>query len=282
MPKLALITGCSSGIGLASAGDLARAGFRVVATMRNLGKRAAIDEIAERDGAEIEVRELDVASEDSIRQAVAGVTADHGAIDVLVNNAGFGMLGSVEQLSSDAVRRVMETNFFGVWNLTSAVFPGMRERRSGHIITVTSVGGMMGQPFNDSYCAAKFAVEGMMECLAPVGRALGVMVSVVEPGPVHTEFVNSTRDKSADVLTSNIEGYAPLIAAYAKSIGGVFEEHGQAAEEIAKVITQIAQTERPHLRYATSDYARAFIGQKYTDPTGDNVVDLFADRLTES
>lgn len=282
MTRVALITGCSSGIGLSTAIELARDGLTVVATLRNLDKRTGLEARAQQAGVDIAVRQLDVTDEASITSCVAGVVEEFGAIDVLVNNAGFGMLGSVEQLSSETVRHVMETNFFGVWNLTAAVLPGMRERGAGHIITVSSVGGLIGQPFNDSYCAAKFAVEGMMECLAPVAGALGVKVSIVEPGPVHTEFVASTRAASVPVLTTHIEGYAPLIAAYAKSIGNVFEEHGQSGDDIAKVIVEIANTETPHLRYATSDYAKAFVGQKYVDPTGDSIVEVFAARLKSS
>jgi NAD(P)-dependent dehydrogenase (short-subunit alcohol dehydrogenase family) len=282
MARVALITGCSSGIGLCTAIDLARAGYNVIATLRNLDKREVLEQRAEQAGVKLEIRALDVADEDSIRDCVEGVQTDHGVIDLLVNNAGFGMLGSVEQLSSDTVRHVMETNFFGVWNTTAAVLPKMREQRSGHIITITSVGGLLGQPFNDSYCAAKFAVEGMMESLAPVAGALGVRISIVEPGPVHTEFVASTRAASVPVLTSNIEGYGELVARYAESIGGVFEEHGQSSEEVAKLITQIADTKTPHLRYVTSDYTRARVEQKYVDPTGDSIVKPFAEMLTGS
>lgn len=279
MSETALISGCSSGIGLCSAIDLAKAGYTVIATLRDLDKRRAIEERAHEEGVRIEVRHLDVASEESIKVCVERIEREFDGIDVLVNNAGFGMLGSVEQLSSEAIRNVMETNFFGVWNMTSAVFPRMRERGRGHIITITSVGGLIGQPFNDSYCAAKFAVEGMMESLAPVGRALGVQIVVVEPGPVHTEFVTSARSNSVPALSSNIEGYGPLIANYSASIGGVFEEHGQKPEEIATLITEIAKTEKPHLRYATSDYAKEFVGQKYVDISGDGLVDIFAARL---
>lgn len=279
MARTALITGCSSGIGLSTAIAMARDGLEVVATLRNLDKRRELETRAKDAGVDLVIRPLDVTDESSIDRCTQGVIDEFGAIDVLVNNAGFGMLGSVEQLSSESVRHVMETNFFGVWNLTRAVMPGMRERRSGHIITVTSVGGLIAQPFNDSYCAAKFAVEGMMESLAPVAGALGIKVSIVEPGPVHTEFVSSTRAASAPVLTSDIEGYAPLIAAYSQSIGNVFEEHGQSGDDVAEVICEIARSDSPHLRYPTSDYARAFVAQKYTDPTGDSIVKVFSERL---
>ena len=279
MTSIALVTGCSSGIGLCSAIDLARSGYTVVATMRNLEKRGALEERAKSEGVDIQIRQLDVTDENSIKDCVGGVLSEFGSIDLLVNNAGAGMLGSLEQLSTETLRAVMETNFFGVWNTTKAVFPSMRERKKGHIITVTSVGGLIGQPFNDAYCAAKFAVEGMMESLAPVARALGVQVACVEPGPVHTEFIASTREASAPVLVSHIDGYEELIGNYSNAIGGVFEEHGQTGDEIAKVITNIAQSEQTHLRNSTSDYSKAFVGMKYSEATGDGIVDLFHARV---
>jgi len=281
VPRLALVTGCSSGIGLATAVSLAGAGWRVVATLRDLSKRAALDARAQQAGVELEVRELDVAEPASISRCIAGVLAEHDAIDLLVNNAGFGQLGSVEQVSPAALERTFATNFFGVWNLTRAVLPGMRERKSGRIVTVTSIGGLIGQPFNDAYCAAKFAVEGMMESLAPVARELGVHVSLVEPGPVHTEFVASTRAKSADVLASGVPGYAKLVANYAASTQSVFAEHGQSGDDVAKLVVAIASEPRPHLRYATSEFALGLIRQKYVDPSGDSVLELFGARLRE-
>jgi NAD(P)-dependent dehydrogenase (short-subunit alcohol dehydrogenase family) len=166
--KIALITGTSSGVGLSTAIQLAQSGFTVIATMRNTTKADALQARAQEADVQIEVRQLDVQQETSVATCVQEVIKNHGRIDVLVNNAGMGYLGSLEQTSTESLRQIMETNFFGVWRVTQAVFPLMRTARSGRILTVTSLGGLIGQPFNDAYCAAKFAVEGFMESLAPL------------------------------------------------------------------------------------------------------------------
>jgi len=163
--KTALITGTSSGIGLRTAIHLAQAGFMVIATMRDVTKAAPLRAAAQEAGVTIEVRPLDVQDDASVASCVQGVLADYGHIDLLVNNAGAGYLGTLEQTPFTALQSTMDTNFFGVWRLVQAVFPAMRVVGTGRIITVTSVGGLIGQPFNDAYCAAKFAVEGFMESL---------------------------------------------------------------------------------------------------------------------
>lgn len=279
MSQRILITGTSSGIGLDTAVLLAEKGFDVVATMRNLDKRGALDAAAEKAKVGLEMRRLDVADLASISECIGGVEKDLGPIDGLVNNAGFGCLGSVEQLGNDELQHVMNTNFFGVWNTTRAVLPAMRQRGSGRVVTVTSIGGLIGQPFNDAYCAAKFAVEGMMESLAPVARELGLHVSVVQPGPVHTEFVDRVRALSAELLSNGAPGYEKLIGAYAAATGDTFANHGQSGRDIGEVIHAALTDETPHLRYITSDYAKSIAALKYTDPTGDGVVDLFQGRL---
>ncbi len=192
------------------------------------------------------------------------------------------MLGSLEQLSPEVLTRVMDTNFFGVCHTTRAVLPSMRERGSGRIITVTSVGGLLGQPFNDAYCAAKFAVEGLMESLAPVARQFGIHVSLVEPGPVHSAFVDSARARSGATLSSDVPGYAELLSRYAAAVQGVFAEHGQTPDDVGRLIVEIARSPSPHLRYPTSPYARGLVARKYVDPSGDSIVELFASRLRGS
>jgi len=279
MPKVALVTGCSTGIGLSTAVLLGEAGWTVVATMRDPDKSGPLEERAEGAGVALDVRALDVSDEASILRCVEGVTADHGRIDLLVNNAGFGAVGSVEQLPDEILRDVMETNFFGVWTCTRAVMPGMRERGSGRIVSVTSVGGLVGQPFNEAYCASKFAVEGMMEGLAPLARRFGVHVSLVEPGPVLTPFVDSVRAKAPVTLAGDIPGYAALAAAYLGASRGVFAEHGQSADDVGALIVAVAETEEPHLRYQTSDYVRDLAGLKAADPTGGAVRAWLSARL---
>lgn len=279
MAQRVLITGTSTGIGLDTAVLLAQEGFDVVATMRNLEKRGPLEAAAKQKGVGVEIRPLDVASLDSIASCIEGVQAELGPIDALVNNAGFGRLGSVEQLGPAELQHVMDTNFFGVWNTTRAVLPAMRERGSGRIVTVTSIGGLIGQPFNDAYCAAKFAVEGMMECFAPVARELGLHVSLIEPGPVNTEFVTNVRSLSADLLASGAPGYEKMIAHYSAAVSDMFESQGQTGEAIARVILRALTDEAPHFRYPTSDYATGIAKMKYTDTTGDGIVQVFQSRL---
>lgn len=277
--KVALVTGCSTGVGLHAAVRLAEAGFIVVATMRDTGKRQALLDEAAKAGVAVEVVPLDVCSQGSIDAVVADCIARHGRIDLLVNNAGAGFLGSVEQTGDEDLRRTMETNFFGVWNLTKAVLPHMRAAGSGRIITVTSVGGLLGQPFNEAYCAAKFAVEGMMEGLAPLARQFGVDVCLVEPGPINTEFVASVRSTSLGALAAMAEPYATLAQRYMAASGNVFATYGQTGDDIARIIANLATAERPDFRTITSDFAMATVASKVVDRTGNSVIEAFANRL---
>lgn len=277
--KVALVTGCSTGVGLHTAIRLAEAGYAVVATMRDTRKQQALLDQASQAGVTLEVAPLDVCSQDSIDAGVAGVMARHGRIDLLVNNAGAGFLGSVEQTGDADLRRTMETNFFGVWNLTRAVLPHMRGAGSGRIMSVTSVGGLLGQPFNEAYCAAKFAVEGMMEGLAPLARQFGVQVCLVEPGPINTEFVASVRAASQASLAAMSEPYATLAQRYMGATGDVFATYGQTGDDIARIIAALAVAENPDFRTITSDFAKATVASKVVDPTGNSVVDVFAARL---
>ena len=277
--KVALVTGCSTGVGLHAAVRLAEAGFIVVATMRDTGKRQALLDEAAKAGVAVEVVPLDVCSQGSIDAVVADCIARHGRIDLLVNNAGAGFLGSVEQTGDEDLRRTMETNFFGVWNLTKAVLPHMRAAGSGRIITVTSVGGLLGQPFNEAYCAAKFAVEGMTEGLAPLARQFGVDVCLVEPGPINTEFVASVRSTSLGALAAMAEPYATLAQRYIAASGDVFATYGQTGDDIARIIANLATAERPDFRTITSDFAMATVASKVVDRTGNSVIEAFANRL---
>lgn len=278
--QVALVTGCSTGVGLHAAVRLAEAGWQVVATMRDTGKSGALLDEARKLGIELEVLPLDVTQQASIDQAVAAVLARHGRIDLLVNNAGAGFLGSVEHTGDADLRRTMEVNFFGVWNMTRAVIPHMRERGSGRIISVTSVGGLLGQPFNEAYCAAKFAVEGMMEGFAPLARQMGIKVSLVEPGPINTEFVASVRSSSASSIAGMSEPYAGMIANYMGATGNVFATYGQTGDDIARIIVDLAAQDSPQFRTITSDFAKAMVRPKVVDETGNNVIDLFAARLS--
>jgi NAD(P)-dependent dehydrogenase (short-subunit alcohol dehydrogenase family) len=279
MNDVALITGTSSGIGLASAIAFARAGFRTVATLRDPERAGALRERAAAEGVVLGVRALDVAKPDSVASCVAGVLRELGRIDVLVNNAGAGFVAALEQTSEAELRRVMEVNFFGVWRTTQAVLPAMRAAGRGRIVSVTSVGGLFGQPFNDAYCAAKFAVEGAMEALAPVAARFGVRVALVEPGPVNTEFVASVMRNSPVATATTRDAYSDLIARYRASTASTFATLGQSGDDVARVILEAATAEAPHFRYVTSEFVRGLAAQKFVDPTGDSILAIFGARL---
>jgi NAD(P)-dependent dehydrogenase (short-subunit alcohol dehydrogenase family) len=200
---------------------------------------------------------------------------------VVVSNAGAGYLGTCEDTPLEDAQRVMDLNFFGVWRVTQAALPFLRQAQRGRLIAVSSIGGLIGQPFNDAYCAAKFAVEGFYESLAPVARRLGIHVSIVEPGPVNTEFVASVRKDVAtrDGGQAASAPYAAMLGAYLDGTTAAFAKAGQTPDEVARVIARAATEEAPHLRYVTSELVRGIVSTKYVDPTGDAVVKLSGARL---
>jgi len=277
MSPVALITGTSSGIGLSSAIAAAEHGFTTVATLRDPGRDVALRAAAEGAGVTLDIRQLDVVDQNSITACIDGVVADHGALDVLVNNAGRGFVGTIEQVSMVEMRAVLEVNFFGVVATTKAALPHLRASR-GRVITVTSVGGVVGQPFNEAYCAAKFAVEGFMESLAPVAATVGVHVSVIEPGPVLTEFINNV---GVDVAKMFDEGgdYTPAMKAYISHIMAEFAspDAAQSSDDVAATVLSAMVTDSAAFRYQTSQWAKTFAGFKLSDHDGSAVVGMTSD-----
>ncbi|WP_406404134.1 SDR family oxidoreductase [Streptomyces sp. NBC_00879] len=270
--KVVLITGTSSGIGRATAVATAKAGWRTVATLRDTGRADALRKAAADAGVELDIRQLDVTDEASVAAAIDGVIADHGRLDAVINNAGAGHLGTLENETVADVRRVMEVNFFGVLHVSKAALPHLRAS-GGRLITVTSVGGVIGQPFNEAYCAAKFAVEGYMESLAPVAAKLGVSVSVVEPGAVATEFVNNLGvDPEAAVAAAG--PYTDALRAYVDRTVSQFLSGAQTPAEVADNVMETLEADRPAFRVQTSDWARAFTGTKLADLDGSAVQGL--------
>src|SRR4051812_27208508 len=187
MSKIALITGCSSGFGLLTAIDMAQAGFFVVATMRDLSRRARLDQaiVQANLGSRIEVRRLDITEFDSLPAAIAEIVAAHGRIDVLVNNAGYALGGFAEDIQLEELRAQFDTNFFGQVTLTRAVLPVMRKQRgtrsdapglAGHIIMVSSISGLTSNPVTSSCSASKHALEGWTESLRLETFGLGIKV----------------------------------------------------------------------------------------------------------
>jgi NAD(P)-dependent dehydrogenase (short-subunit alcohol dehydrogenase family) len=273
--KTVLITGTSSGIGAATAVAAALAGWQVVATLRDIERGAGLLAAAQQAGVAefVELRPLDVTDAGSVAHCLDGVIADLGHLDAVVNNAGAGQVGTIELSTMDEFRRVMEVNFFGVVEVTRAALPYLRAAR-GRLITVTSVGGVVGQPFNEAYCAAKFAVEGFMEALAPVAASVGVDVVVVEPGAVASSFVAS-QNLDIPALVEAAGPYAPALQAYVdrtmKSFGNA-QSPQQAAQTIVQALTQL----RPAFRMQTSDWAQDFVGAKLADRDGSAIQAMMA------
>ncbi|QKE82799.1 SDR family oxidoreductase [Arthrobacter sp. NEB 688] len=273
--EVALVTGTSSGMGLATAVGLARAGRTVVATMRDTGRADRLRAAADEAGVELDVRALDVTDAGGARAAVEGVLADHGGVDVLVNNAGRGAVATLEQLTDAQLQEQLDVNYLGVARMTRLVLPSMRAAGRGRVVTVTSVGGAVGQPFADAYCAAKFAVEGLMQSLAPVVAPFGVTVSIVEPGAVASDFTGNVHRADGEgggaAGTGGEDPYAELLAAYLRRTAGAFDD-AQTSASAAEVIVEAATTDAPRFRWQTTEQASAFVGLSLADLDGSRVL----------
>jgi NAD(P)-dependent dehydrogenase (short-subunit alcohol dehydrogenase family) len=264
--KIALVTGSSSGIGLLAAVELALNGHRVVATMRNLESRGRLEEAAQKAGVRdrLDLRRLDITEFDSLPGAVEAIVRDHARIDVLVNNAGFSVAGFAEDMALDELRHQLETNFFGNVAMTKAVLPVMRRQKSGHIITVTSVAGRLGQPMLSAYCASKYALEGWSESLRIETHSLGIRVVLVEPGSYDTDIWtrNVMIAKGALDPASPNKERSQRFAEFVKNSA----KHRRDAREVAKLIVRIARDPNPKLRYLIGTDAKVQVWLKRIVP----------------
>ncbi|WP_165474797.1 SDR family oxidoreductase [Legionella nagasakiensis] len=279
--KIVFITGASSGIGCAAALDFARAGCHVIAGVRQISKGAYLEECARVENLNLTLASIDVTDDQSVHSAIESIISRYKKIDILINNAGAGFLGTMEQTTLEQAQQVMNVNFFSVWRVTQAVFPTMRKNRSGRIITITSIGGLVGQPFNDAYCAAKFAIEGMMESLAPVAQRLGIHISLVEPGPVNSEFVDKTLQKAPELPSELEHDYRACLESYKQASVQSFANFGQTPGEISKQLLVIASANRPDFRYQTSNLSRKVAAIKLADTQGNQVLKFAGSRLPE-
>ena len=272
-----LITGCSTGIGRATAVHLAARGFRVWATAR---RPESIDDLAEHGCRRLRV---DVCDEPSMRDAVEAVEAETGGVDVLVNNAGYGLEGPVEELPLDEMRREFETNLFGPTRLLQLVLPGMRRRRRGTIVNVSSVGGRITTPGNGAYHASKHALEALSDALRFEVRGFGIDVIVVEPGAIATRWVE-TAVRTMQQHRNPESPYAALDRAVAERLRGAHEGLlGLAAgrsEDVARVIERAIRARRPRARYTVPAASRLFVAAHGWLP--DRIWDAFLRRMVPS
>ncbi|NUO97833.1 MAG: SDR family NAD(P)-dependent oxidoreductase [Nonomuraea sp.] len=264
-----LITGTSSGIGLATAVRAARAGLTVVATMRDLGRDGELRAAADRAGVALDVRRLDVTDAASAEACVKGVRETYGGLDALVNNAGVANFDPTMEMSTmEALRANFEVNFFGVVAVSRAAMPLLRAAR-GRLVTVGSVHGVVGQPFNEAYAAAKAAVEGFMESLAPVAAAHGVRVNVVVPGYVPDTQFGIFPDINRGTIRAASGPYAPTFDAYLDWVRGAgWEGAGQSSWEVADVVVRTLTGDDPPFRVPAGPWVTEYVARKLADPDG--------------
>ena len=258
--KIALITGSSSGFGLLTSIELAKAGFRVVATMRDLGRRDGLDQAAAAAGVagQIEVRALDVTDFDDIPGFVEQVVRDYGRLDVLVNNAGFAVAGFAEDIRLEELRRQFDTNFFGVVVMTKAVLPVMRRQGSGHIIQVSSISGLHGAFSISSYSASKHALEGWSESLRMEVNPLGIKVVLVEPGSFQTDIWTRGAVMGKDATKDSSPNFQRSLRMRER----VKEIPKADPIQVARIIAAIALNPNPKLRYLAGRDARIQLAMK--------------------
>lgn len=258
--KIAVITGTSSGIGLLTSVELAKAGLRVIATMRDLGRRSRLDQAVSTTGvgAKIDVRELDVTKFETMLPFVESVLRDYGRIDVLVNNAGFPVAGFAEDIRLEELRQQFETNFFGAVALTKAMLPAMRRQRSGHIIQVSSFVGLQGAVTVSSYSASKHALEGWSESLRLEVNALGIHVVLVEPGAFETDIWT----RSAVMGKEATKPTSPNLQRSLNMRERISKIPKDDPVIVARAITAIAQDPNPRLRYLVGRDAKLQLAMK--------------------
>jgi NAD(P)-dependent dehydrogenase (short-subunit alcohol dehydrogenase family) len=247
-----LITGSSTGIGLATALAFGRAGHTVAAAMRSPARAPELASVAERERLPITVFTMDVDSDDSVHESIAQIGEAMGSIDVLVNNAGIERMGAVEHLPLADFRAVMETNYFGVIRCIQAVLPTMRARRSGCIINIASVAGQIALSPMASYTASKYALEALSECLAQEVKPFGVRVAIVEPGIIDTALARNIGTPNAPSIYPQRHRTAGLFAASLANPAP--------PSLVADKVLEIATGETWQLRYPVGPDAAPFLG----------------------
>ncbi len=254
--KVAIVTGSSSGIGFETSLMLAENGFNVYATMRDLSKSEKIRKMADNKKLPIEVGQLDVTSEQSVENAISAIVELEGQIDVLVNNAGYGLMGPAEELTIDELREQFETNLFGVLRTTKKVLPVMRKNQQGTIINMSSIVGKVGIPTMSGYVSSKFALEGLMESMRYELEPFGIRVVLVEPGVIKTNFLNSS--VFAKKALEETSPYRTLIQKVGEGFSARFE-NGALPIEVAKAILQAATSTKPDIRYSVGNDATSLL-----------------------
>ena len=248
-----LVTGTSKGIGYATALELGRAGHTVYATMRNPDRAPQLGEAVAKEKLPVKITVMDVDSDTSVAEAVAGIRADGRQIDALVNNAGIGEIGAIEEAPMEIFRATMETNFFGALRCIKAVLPKMRERKSGCIINVTSIAGRIATSPEGAYTASKFALEALSEALAQEAKPFNIHVAIVEPGIIDTPMARHVETPVDGTRYRQVKRFAGLFqASFAASVD-------RSPVQVAKKIREIIESGTWQLRHPVGPDAAPFL-----------------------
>ena len=236
-----LVTGSSSGLGRVIAEQALRSGNKVVVTARKPSKELL--QLGVHSSDRCLVLPLDVTKAEEVDAAVEQAIAKFGRIDVLVNNAGYGIVGAIEESAEDEFRPMFETNVYGLIRLTQAVLPQMREQKSGHILNLSSIGGLVATPGFGMYNATKFAVEGLSEALAQEVAPFGIRLTIVEPGPFRTDFLG----RSGVPAKKHIDGYEPTSGKMRKYFDEMNGKQAGNPQKAAEAILAVVDAENPPL-----------------------------------
>ena len=260
--KVAIVTGSSTGIGYETSLTLARDGFITYATMRNLNKAENIKSIATKENLPIRIKQLDVTDDVSVKNAVEAISSETGErIDVLVNNAGYGLNGAFEDLAMDEIKAQYETNVFGLIRVTQAVLPIMRRQKSGTIVNISSGAGRFGFPNGSAYVSTKFAVEGLSESISYELEPFGIKVIIIEPGVIRTNF------GSGLVIAKKSQDPNSHYSQMMKKIASSFEQlmkNSSSPDLVANVVLKAVKDENPNLRYLAGNDVEQWLGAKRT------------------
>jgi NAD(P)-dependent dehydrogenase (short-subunit alcohol dehydrogenase family) len=255
--KVALVTGSSRGIGFVTSITLARNGFLTYASMRNLDKEKEIRLVGDKEMIPLKTIQLDVTDSTSVNNAIKSIMEQSGRIDVLVNNAGYGLVGAFEELSIEEIKQQYETNLFGVIRVTQAVLPIMRKQKSGIIVNMSSGAGRFGYPNGSAYVSTKFALEGLSESVAYEVEPFGIKIVLVEPGFVRTNFSNVVAKKSQ----STDSQYSKMTEKMAASIDQM-KVKSSSPELVANIVLEIVTNKNPNLRYLAGKDVEQWMEQK--------------------
>jgi NAD(P)-dependent dehydrogenase (short-subunit alcohol dehydrogenase family) len=255
--KVAVVTGSSRGIGFETSLTLARNGFLTYATMRNLQKEKNISLISDKERVPLKTLQLDVTDSTSVNNAIRSIMDETGRVDVLVNNAGYGLVGAFEELSIEEIKQQFETNFFGVIRVTQGVLPIMRKQGDGIIVNISSGAGRFGYPNGSAYVSSKFALEGLSESMAYEIEPYGLRVVLVEPGFVRTNFSNVVAKRSQSPKSPYSKMTEKMTASVEK-----MKLNSCPPELVADTVLKAVTSKEPNLRYLVGKDVELWMKQK--------------------